>query len=88
MQTVVIKAEHTYCKLQLSFISDDPATYSVSALCQCAVSELCQCGVPDGMCVDCGSVRNGCAHQVECEVYVRECNVEQRKCTGHPIKRK
>ena len=26
VQTVVIKAEHTYCKLQLSFISDDPAT--------------------------------------------------------------
>ena len=26
VQTVVIKAEHAYCKLQLSFISDDPAT--------------------------------------------------------------
>ena len=36
------KAVHTLCKL--AFILDDPSTYSVSALGQCAVSdhELCQ----------------------------------------------
>ena len=40
----------------------------------------------EGMCVDCGRVCNGCAQQIECEVYVRECTFQQRNCTDQRIK--
>ena len=31
------------------------------------------------MCVDCRRVSNGCAQEIECEVYVRECTVQQKE---------
>ena len=44
------------------------------------VSALCaSCVIAEGMCVDCRRVSNGCAQEIECEVYVRECTVQQKE---------